>query len=140
MTNAAYDVPGRCKFHQLINMDELYKYLKMIGGVSGTHAGKADAASSSVADVASEVNKLFQTGTAALATKIAGSVGQGDAPSISLGVTGNGHPAIMVPMLRGDFGSDIAACCYRHLIASGAPIEPHQALPRSLLLPPGHPR
>ena len=32
----AYDVPGRCMFHQLINMDELYMNLKMIGCVSVT--------------------------------------------------------------------------------------------------------
>eukprot|EP00974_Lingulodinium_polyedra_P132780 11223113-Lingulodinium_polyedra.AAC.1 len=31
VANPAYYVLGRCKFHQLINMDELYKYLKMIG-------------------------------------------------------------------------------------------------------------
>ncbi|CAK0807357.1 unnamed protein product [Prorocentrum cordatum] len=122
-------------YHRLVNVDEIYKYLKLVGCVSSGASGKSDAAAGSVTDAASEVGKLFQTGTAPLATRTAGAFGRGDAPTISLGVTGNGHPAIMIPMLRGEHGSDIAACCCRHIIATGAPVEPRQLLPRSSLLP-----
>ncbi|CAK0866307.1 unnamed protein product [Prorocentrum cordatum] len=84
----SYDALGRCKRHRLVNVDEIYKYLKLVGCVSSGASGKSDAAAGSVADAASELH-----------------------------------------------GSDIAACCYRRIIATGAPVEPRQLSPRSLLFP-----
>jgi hypothetical protein len=134
-----HNASGRCHFSTLINLDEAYKYLKMVGVISNVAQGKGnDSGPGVVPDAASEVNKLFQTGIATLATKTAGTFGEGAVPSISLGLTGNAHPAIVIPMLRGDLGTDVAACSYRHLFTTGVPIEPHETLLRRLLLPSGN--
>ena len=133
-----HDLDGRVLFGTLVNLDEGYKYMKMVGLVPNASPGKStDPHSALVADAGSEVNKLFQTGTTSLTTKTVGSLGQGNAPTISMGLTGNAHPAIVIPMLRGHLGSDTAAVSYRHLFSTGPPIEPHQALPRRLEIPAG---
>jgi hypothetical protein len=138
VTSEAHDLRGRVHFSTLVNLDEAYKYFKMVGLVLGSGSGKTqDAQSGQVADAASEVNKLLQTGMATYVTKTSGSFGEGDAPTISLAMTGNSHPSITIPMLRGEYGSDVVAVTYRHMFCSGHPIEPHQALPQRLSLPPG---
>ena len=131
-----HTLSGRVYFGTLVNLDEAYKYFKMIGLVPAQSSGKpSDASSGVVADGASEVNKLLQTGSSTLTTKTAGTFGQGNAPGVSMGLTGNSHPAITIPMLRGEYGGDVVAVAYRHLFSSGPPIEPHQALPQNLPLP-----
>ena len=99
--------------------------------------GRADSASHVSADAASEVNKLTQTGISTMATKTAGSFGHGDTPTISIGLVGNAHPSVIVPMLRGTYGSDAVAVSHRLLLTTGRPIEPHAELPERLTLPTG---
>ena len=139
---AGDDVDGwRCTFGTLVNLDEAYKYFKMGGLMPHGPASKGgDSSIGALTDAASELNKLFQTGRTSLVTKTSGTFGEGEAPCISLGLTGNAHPSTVIPMLRGEFGSDVTACSHRHLFCSGAPVEPHQALPNRLLLPEGTPR
>ena len=88
------------------------------------------------ADAASEFNKLMQTGHTSMTTKTAGAFGQGSDETVSIGISGNGHPSVVVPMLRGSLGTDAVATSYRLLFASGRPVEPHSPPPLRLQTPP----
>ena len=44
-----------------------------------------------------------------MSTKTSGAFGEGDAPAVSMGMVGNAHPALVVPMERGDLGVNHAA-------------------------------
>ena len=137
-----HNLSGRVFFGTLVNMDEAYRFFKMVGLINPVPGAKQSDSSSAhvVPDAASEVNKLFQTGTATLTTKTAGAFGQGRAPSISMGLTGNAHPSLIFPMLRGHFGSDAAAVSHRLLFTTGMPIEPHNSLPKRMDLAAGSKR
>ena len=87
------------------------------------------------ADAASEFNKLMQTGHTSMTTKTAGAFGQGSDQTVSIGISGNGHPSVVVPMLRGSLGTDAVATSYRLLFASGRPVEPHSPPPQRLQTP-----
>jgi hypothetical protein len=132
-----HDLLGRIFFGTSVNLDEAYRFLKMVGLIPNSASAKSNDSSNAMApDAASEFNKLLQTGVSTMTTKTAGAFGQGDAPTVSLGLGGNGHPAIIVPMLRGTFGNDSVAVSFRLLFSSGRPIEPYAALPLGLQLPP----
>ena len=129
-----HNLVGRLFFGTSINFDEAYRFLKMIGLVPNSSTVKTDSGGGLGPDAASELNKLLQTGVSTMATKTAGAFGQGDVPTISTGLGGNGHPAILIPMLRGKFGGDAVAASYRLPFGSGRPIQPHAALPESMKL------
>ncbi|CAK0811393.1 unnamed protein product [Prorocentrum cordatum] len=78
--------PGRVHFGTLINVDEAYKMLRMIGLVSAGGAASEGGDALDVTDAASEFNRLLQTGTASYTTKNAGAHGEAAAPTISMGV------------------------------------------------------
>ena len=88
-------------------------------------------------DAASEFNRLLQTGTSSMSTKTSGAFGEGDAPAVSMGMVGNAHPSLIVPMERGDLGVNHAAAKERLLFVSARPVEPHSPLPPALELPEG---
>ena len=106
----------------------------MLGLIAGPAAVKGTDASA-VPDAASEFNKLVQTGTASLTTKTAGTFGQGEVPSISAGINGNGHPAVVVPMFKGEIGVNHVAAKERLIFVTGPPIEPHHGISQALDLP-----
>ncbi|CAK0821553.1 unnamed protein product, partial [Prorocentrum cordatum] len=124
--------PGRVHFGTLINVDEAYKMLRMIGLVSAGGAASKGGDALDVTDAASEFNRLLQTGTASYTTKNAGAHGEAAAPTISMGVLGNGHPSVIIPMERGDIGSNHVAAKERLLFVTGRPVEPHTAVPARL--------
>ena len=107
----------------------------MVGLIPSSGNGKSQDENSLALDAASELNKLLQTGISTMTTKTAGAFEQGDSPTISLGVSGNGQPSVIVPMLRGTYGNDAVAVSFRFLFSSGRPIEPYSSLPLSLTLP-----
>ena len=129
---------GRYTYGCMVNLDESYKFLRMLGLMherSGASRSAGD--SGTVPDAASEFNRLLQTGTASMSTKTSGAFGEGDAPSVSLGIIGNAHPAVVVPMERGDLGVNHAAAKERLLFVTARPIEPHSGLSSRLELPGG---
>jgi hypothetical protein len=126
-----YDLCGRLEFGTLVPLDEAHRFMKILGQIPN---GKGQDAQGQTSDAASELNKLMQTGITSMTTKTAGSYGQGNAQPISMGLTGNLHPSMLVPMLRGAFGPDAVAVSYRLLFITGRPIEPHAGLPRTLQL------
>ena len=123
---------GRVDFSTLINVDEAYELLRMLGLMSaGGTAGKGNDAVD-VTDAASEFNRFLQTGTASFTTKNAGAYGEAAAPTISMGVLGNGHPSVIIPMERGDIGSNHVAAKERLLFVTGRPVELHTHVPTRL--------
>ncbi|OLQ15341.1 hypothetical protein AK812_SmicGene385 [Symbiodinium microadriaticum] len=121
---------GRQWFGVLGNLDEAYDFLTSFGLAS--EDGKQDAKKHSKLNPhQSALNKLLQFGTAARATKTAGSYGEGASQTrtISLGVTCNMHPTQYIPMERCELGSHQVAAKERFLISSGRPVQPHQDLP-----------
>jgi len=135
------ETQGRVHFGSLINLDEGYKFLRMLGLVRDKKGIGRDGADTSIPpDAASEFNRLMQTGTSCLTTKTSGTFGEGEAPSISLGLVGNAHPWIVVPMLQGSIGVNHAAALERVLLVSARPVEPHSPVPKQLDLPPSFQR
>ncbi|CAK0813141.1 unnamed protein product [Prorocentrum cordatum] len=124
--------PGRVHFGTLINVDEAYKMLRMIGLVSAGGAASKGGDALDVTDAASEFNRLLQTGTASYTTKNAGAYGEAAAPTISMGVLGNGRPSVIIPMGRGDIGSNHVAAKERLLFVAGRPVEPRAPVPARL--------
>ena len=128
---------GRLHFGTLANLDEAYKLYRMLGLLSGGTTSKSSDSNAVVSDAASEFNRLLQTGTASMATKTAGTFGECACPPISLGLAGNAHPSMVIPMERGEIGSNHAAAKERLLFVTGPPIEPYAPLPHRLELPDG---
>lgn len=126
---------GRGRFHYstLLNLDEAYKFLRMLGLVqtSGPNKGNEHG---SVTEAASEFNRLMQTGRTALATKTSGSYGEGSGVTNLCGV-GNVHPSVYIPVLRGEAGSHHVAAKERLVESTGRPVEPHAAVPLSVEVP-----
>ncbi|CAK0852636.1 unnamed protein product, partial [Prorocentrum cordatum] len=118
----------------LLNLDEAYKMLRMLGMIADTGSQKGPL---EVTDLASDFNRLFQTGVAAYATKTAGSSGQDAGASACLGVAGNAHPAITVPMERGGLGNHRVAVRGRWRILTAHVVEPRAPLPGDFVAPPG---
>ena len=128
---------ARTNHGTLLNIDEAYKMLRMLGMIAETGRKKE---SLDVTDLASDFNRLIQTGIAAYTTKTAGSFGEDSDEKICLGVVGNAHPAIAIPMERGDLGNHHVAIRERWIILTGPVIEPHAPLPGDISLPQGFPR
>ena len=129
---------GRFTYGCMVNLDESYKFLRMLGLMhEKSGASRSTGDSGTVPDAASEFNRLLQTGTASMSTKTSGAFGEGDAPSVSLGIIGNAHPAVVVPIERGDLGVNHAAAKERLLFVTARPIEPHSGLSSRLELPGG---
>ena len=134
---------GRFCHSVFLNLDEAYKFAKMLGlvlpGNTGGHragsgaSGHVDA--SSLPDAASEFNRLMQTGNSSLATKTAGSFGEGVGEPVGVGGGGNLHPSVWIPVTRGEAGCHLVAQRERLLVACGRPISSHEALLSSLKLP-----
>ena len=97
---------GRIHYSTLVNLDEAYKLFKMLGLLENV-------LKTEVSDVASEFNRLLQTGKASLTTKTAGTFGEGPSPSISLGLVGNSHPVVTIPLEKGLVGSHVVAIVER---------------------------
>ena len=90
---ALHGIPGRVHYGQCVNLDESYKLLRMIGSMGTTNTGKGSDPDKAGADAASEFNRLLQTGKSTYTTKTAGCFGEGAAPTISMGLSGNAHPS-----------------------------------------------
>lgn len=84
---------GRMHHSTLVNLDESYKFLRMLGLLHSS-SGFGKQGDSNVADGASEFNRLLQTGWATFTTKTCGSYGNGNAPTISMGLSANAHPSV----------------------------------------------
>ena len=97
---------GRAHFGCLVNLDEGYKFLRVLALIAEKRAGGKDARDLGVVpDSASEFNRLLQTGTASLnSTKTSGTFGEGNSPAVSMGLAGNAHPSVVVPMKRREVG------------------------------------
>eukprot|EP00973_Karenia_brevis_P041115 5689059-Karenia_brevis.AAC.1 len=79
----------------------------------------------------------MQYGQASRATKTSGSYGAAGSPTVSAGLTGNLHPSQYVPMERCEVGSHHAATKERATVATGRPVQPHEALPLDYVMPAG---
>ncbi|CAK0831601.1 unnamed protein product [Prorocentrum cordatum] len=99
---------GRVYFGALVILEEACHFLKMVGLIPARN-GEGGDSSGSPGDAASEFNKLMQTGHASMTAKSAGAFGQDVSQTVSIGIGGNGRPAIVVPMLRGTLGIDAVA-------------------------------
>lgn len=110
-----YDLFGRMHHGVLVNLDECYNLLRMLGLVA---TDKESCDPNSVTDAASEFNRLVQTGAASLATKASGSFGSAGRPVVSMGLGGNAHPSVIVPMERGEVGSNHATAKKRLLLVT----------------------
>ena len=128
-------VLGRFHWATMMNLDECYKFVKMLNLMS-PEKGCADGKHSG--DAASEWNRLMQSGTCSHTCKGSGSVGADpNLGPVSLLGFGNGHVSKMIPCLRGETGSHEVASRERMIFTSGPPVEPHARLPGTLQLPPG---
>jgi hypothetical protein len=130
-----HGLSGRVLFSLLVNLDEAYKFFRMLGLVGAASGNKGNEADKVGSDAASEFNRLMQTGKATYTTKTAGSFGEGAAPTISLGMTGNAHPSVVVPMERGEVGLNHVMAKERLLLVTARPIEPHAPISSRLVLP-----
>ena len=130
---------GRLHFGCLVNLDEGYKFLRVLGLIAEKRAGSKDARDVGVApDSASEFNRLLQTGTASLTTKTSGTLGEGNSPAESMGLAGNAHPSVVVPMERGEVGINHAAAAERLLLvtAQAVVVAPPDGMQCRVLGPP----
>lgn len=126
------ELRGRFHYSTLLNVDEAYKFLKMIGLVSQSSSGDKKVDASAVPDAASEFNKLMQSGHSALVTKTAGTFGDGSAPHVNVAGVGNVHPSMWIPVERCEAGTNHVAVKERLLVGTGRPVEPHHSLPPRL--------
>ena len=126
-------------FGVLVNLDEDYDMLNAFGLLSDS--GKTSSRCSTGGAVnphQSAFNKLAQYGQASRATKTAGSYGATAAPTVSVGISGNIHPSMYVPMERGEIGSHHVCAKERMLVGTGRVVQPHAALPSDYQVPEGH--
>ncbi|CAK0860829.1 unnamed protein product [Prorocentrum cordatum] len=128
------DVRGRHVHGVLVNPDEAYDTLTSFNFMGEQKAGKKQ---TTVNAFQSAFNKLAQYGKASRATKTAGSYGRVDAPTVSVGISGNIHFSTYVPMERGETGSHHTAAKERILISTGRPVQPHAPLPDTYAMPAG---
>ena len=129
---------GRFFYGILINLDEAYDMLTSFGLLNDDRKGGARGAGSGVNPHQSIFNKLAQYGQASRATKSAGAYGGNDAPTVSVGITGNIHHSMYVPMERGEIGGHHACAKERLLVCTGEVVQPHAALPANYAMPAGH--
>lgn len=104
-------------------------------GLVVEHAGWNGLGSMNVPDLASDFNRLLQTGIAAYTTKTSGSYGEDGDRTVSLGIVGNAHPVIVVPMMRGTLGVNHVAVRERFLLVTGPIVEPHHPIPYQVSVP-----
>ena len=125
---------SRLHMSTLINLDESYRFLRMLVLISGSSSGKG----TEPVEMASELNRILQTGATSYACKNAGSFGTNvERKAVSVLGFGNAHPSKYVPILSGAAGNHDVACCERLLQTSGRPVEPHSGLPLGLEVPDG---
>lgn len=119
----------RCHFANVLNLDECYRFLGMVGLIGPGSTNKA----SDSADLASELNRILQTGLCSYACKVSGSFGTSTNPK-PVGVLGfgNAHPSKCVPCLTGSSGQHDVARRERLLQTCGRPVDPHHGLPPGL--------
>lgn len=119
----------RCHFANVLNLDECYRFLGMVGLIGPSSTNKA----SDSAELASELNRILQTGLCSYACKVSGSFGTSTNPK-PVGVLGfgNAHPSKYVPCLTGSSGQHDVACRERLLQTCGRPVDPHHGLPPGL--------
>ena len=110
---------GRLHYSTILNVDEAYRFLKMLGLAPST-SQKSDV----VSDGASELNRLLQTGRSSLQLKTGVSYGSGSGLVNVTGV-GNAHFSGFLPVVRGEAGSHHPATLERMMVCTGRPCEPH---------------
>lgn len=119
----------RCHFANVLNLDECYKFLGMVGLIGSGSSNKA----SDSADLASELNRILQTGLCSYACKTSGSFGTSTDPKpVCVLGFGNAHPSKYVPCLSGSSGQHDVALRERLLQTCGRPVDPHHGLPPGL--------
>eukprot|EP00913_Durusdinium_trenchii_P019469 g18303.t1 len=93
---------SRLHMSTLINLDESYRFLRMLVLISGSSSGKG----TEPVEMASELNRILQTGAASYACKNAGSFGTNvERKAVSVLGFGNAHPSKYVPILSGAAGN-----------------------------------
>ena len=118
---------GRLHYSTILNVDEAYRFLKMLGLAPST-SQKSDV----VSDGASELNRLLQTGRSSFQLKTGVSYGSGSGLVNVTGV-GNAHFSGFLPVVRGEAGSHHPATLERMVVCTGRPCEPHSPLPACLV-------
>ena len=127
----------RCHFANVLNLDESYRFLRMVGLIGSSSSNKV----SDSVDLASELNRILQTGVSSYTCKTSGSFGTSTDPK-PVGVLGfgNAHPSKYVPCLTGSSGQHDVACRERLLQTCGRPVDPHSGLPAGLQVDDGFDR
>ena len=123
------ELVSRLDFGVLLNTDEAYDLLMAFSYIS-EESSRDSKSGLRVNAHQSAMNKLIQYGQASRVTKTSGSFGEGSPPNVTVGGTGNLHPAIYVPMERAEIGTHHAAGKERFAVATGRPVQPHEALPQ----------
>ena len=90
--------------------------LRMLG-MNADGSGRQDGLD--VTDLASDFFRLLQTGIAAYTSKTAGAFGQDYGDMVCVRVVGNAHPAVAIPMERGQLGHHHVAVRERWSLMTG---------------------
>ncbi|CAK0858559.1 unnamed protein product [Prorocentrum cordatum] len=125
-------------FGVLVNLDEAHDLLQAFGLLSDEQKASSKGGRNAVNPHQSAFNKLAQYGQASRSTKSRGSYGAAAAPTVSVGMTGNMRPSQYVPMERWESGSHFAHAKERLMVATGRPVQPHEAPPTDFAPPTGH--
>lgn len=119
----------------LVNLDEAYQFLTHLGLLSEP-ASKTGGKKRGSGEMASELNRILQTGCTSYACKTQGSFGAAtQRQMVGLLAFGNSHPSKYVPVLKQETGQHSAATLERFLQTTGRPVEPHSGLPGGLEVP-----
>ena len=134
--DAAGQCPARVHYSTLLNVDEAYRFLKMLGlSPAGGKSGSSETAANAC-ETASEFNRVLQSGVSSYVCKNSGSSHGGESSRVvNVAGVGNVHPSAFFPVLRGEVGSHHVAGLERFLLGTGRPVEPHADLPAGLELP-----
>jgi hypothetical protein len=137
----------RLWYSTLVNIDEAYDLLKMLGVTTddgGASArAKGDAKTQLSTSAASGLNRLLQTGRSSMACRSAASFGdaaimaEGGVHHISLCVSGNLHPKIGIRMDREDIGVHTVCVKERFILVTGPVVEPHDQVSAAVQYPEG---
>ena len=131
------DLPPRVWYTLLLNLDEVYAFLKTMGMMSDTkHSGQSSGCPS---EHASTLNTLIGSGKIQRDTRTSGNWGGSQTASVSLQALGNIHWASLIALERGSFGSTVQAAKERVVYTAGEACKRHSDLPADFILPQGVP-
>ena len=114
------EVRGRYHYSTLLELDECYAFLRMVG-LAGTarSGGEPSSHAACQSDAGSELNRVLQTGVSLQACKTVGSFGD-RTMKVNLCGVGNAHPTKFVNVLKGECSSgNLVATLERLLLTTG---------------------